>query len=322
MSFKDAPAPVHAFLGAALQARGESASHASRGAGFDSSHLAAYLKRPGALMGRPNLDKYADYFRVSRAELRAIRGKSQERVRHGKAAGARSVSSQGVEKLRELAATARAKKAAMDPQVIAEHARRGALAAKAREENGRRKARLTAAAQRRKDVAAERGSWFTSPEVRERAVARMRAAGLRRAAGPEFDRYRYEFRQPGKRSVFVVLGTLGQIRQRVMAAKDPALLVEVDEQIRAELRHLRTPQAGGRPPMLLKHHRPLAIQMVLMQQEGGLSAGEVAALAGLDTHRDSAGVLQPGTKARRLFRLGRALLQRDRLPPGPRDRAA
>lgn len=311
---------LHDFFRAALEARAETPYHAARGAGVDGSHLQAFLVRGEGGMDRPTLDKYADYFGVDRAELRALRPKSASRIAIGQQNGRAIVERLGVEHMRAQIARARAVREAMGQDVRQEHSRRGGLAAQIQEDPEHRRQRLTAANGERRRKALERGSWFRTEEARTQGLERMRAAGLRRAAGPEFDRYRYEFRQPGMREKFVALGTLGQIRQRVKQ-HDPALLDDVDAQIKAELRRLQNPDVEGRPSTLLENRR-LAIELAWLQHDGGMSAGEVAQAASLPASRDANGSLRAGTTAKKLLRLGRALLGYDRLEPGPRKAAS
>jgi hypothetical protein len=121
---------------------------------------------------------------------------------------------------------------------------------------------------------------------------------------------------PRMREQSKTYGSLGRIRQRVLASGDERLLDEVDEQIRAELRHLRHPSKADRPPTLLEN-KPLAIEMARLQHDGGMSAGEVAQFAGLPTSGPPAKP-EAGKSAYRLLRLGRALLGYDRLESGPR----
>lgn len=118
------------------------------------------------------------------------------------------------------------------------------------------------------------------------------------------------------------LGALGQIRQRVKAHGDAGLLAEVDAKIAAELRRLRDPSQAGRPAKLLDN-KSLAIGMARMQHEGKMSAAEVAKVYGMATAPiDGTGEPEPTGNAYRLLRLGRALLGYDRLPGGPRRKAA
>lgn len=130
-----------------------------------------------------------------------------------------------------------------------------------------------------------------------------------------------EWRRTGEmRELARAFGTLGQIRQRVKASGDAKLLEEVDAKIAAELHRLRNPNDGGRPPTLLEN-RDLAREMARLQHEGGLTAGEVAELAGLPVSGPPA-KREAGAKAYRLLRLGRALLGYDRLDAGPRREAS
>lgn len=122
------------------------------------------------------------------------------------------------------------------------------------------------------------------------------------------------------RTNHVELTGLARLRRRVKASGDVGLLEDIDERISANLQHLRTPNKADRPPTLLED-RDLATQMACLQHEGGLSAGRVAQLADLPTVRDASGVVKPGTRAKNLLRLGRALVGFKRLPPGPRQAA-
>lgn len=352
------------WLEAALSARNEGPVHASNGAGLAPSTIGRLIAGGGAV--RATLDKLAAYFGQDRAEVRALRGKNARRVAAGKAIAAKI----GQERMRERIAEVGKNRKQQTPEQRREYARMGGLTA-ARvvplEQQQARAGAMLAARRARQQVT---GSWFASEGARDRAVEKMRAAGLRRWADPaELERYGREhfarmallaaeanrngtdklcvFCRDESRPIYVVpsrdragrgryhrecyrawrrsaamreksraFGSLGQIRRRVLAADDLGLLREVDDQIAAVLRHLRNPSKADRPPVLLEN-RPLAIEMARLQHEGGLSAGEVAVLAGLPVTGPRAKP-EAGKATYRLLRLGRALMGKERLPPGPR----
>jgi hypothetical protein len=169
----------HDWLRAALAARQERAIHASRAMGLQPGHMDTIL-REGYVPERPMLDQIADYFGADRAAVRAFRQKQPSRV----AAGKRVTAGRGEEWMASFNAAGRSAAAAsMTPEKRHEIARLGGAATSRRGGKEHYQALSASALESRRQLAAERGSWFQSDETLAAGVAKRQAAGVPSRAG-------------------------------------------------------------------------------------------------------------------------------------------
>jgi excisionase family DNA binding protein len=303
-----------AWLAAAMEARNETKSGVAAAIGVMSSVVRSTLN--GAHTTRPTLDKYAAHFGVDRFELRRLRPKDT-----GRAAAASW--QRGLDAIN----------GSLTPENAAERALKSVTtrmtALTPEERTGIAREALRTRYERRPPEGTDEPCVFRgvfcaadSPLVHRYPVHRRRGrmnyhrecydrwqqlpAALRKGIVAEVLRQRPE-----------AAAELVGIRVAVRASGDTALLAEIDEEIGAELRYLKDPHRGG-PPKLLKNHA-LALRVVRLQHDEGLSAVDAARQVGMITEAPGRDPVANGTFYK-LTRRGRAMLGYGKLPQGPRQR--
>ena len=282
---------------AALAWKGVSARHASLGAGFG-PNVVGRIRKEGTA-SRPVLDRLAEYFSVDRAELRALRPKSQAHIAAGKAVAARI----GPDRMRQITALARARQSDEDRRRTAQPEVATAALRRARRQDPVRFAESDRrrAAPRRKGLAllcvfcGEGEPIYRSKSQLERGYAHYHREC--------YARFR---RTDAQREYSQALGTVGWIWSRVKPSEDEALKQRVWAQIEAQLMFLRQPVRKGRPPTLLRD-RKLAVEAASLHDDSGKSARQIALILGFKLTTDQRGREAHARHIWRLIQLGRTL---------------